>query len=91
MFWIVSYDIPNNKRRTKVAKLMEGYGRRAQYSVFECDLNADKTAQLEQRLLKLINPDEDDIRFYPLNKADVKQVRLMGRAKLQRAQGWYMV
>jgi CRISPR-associated protein Cas2 len=32
MFWIVSYDIPNDKRRSKVAKILEGHGRRAQYS-----------------------------------------------------------
>ena len=35
-WFVVSYDIPDNKRRTKVMKLLEGYGRRAQFSVFEC-------------------------------------------------------
>lgn len=38
MFVVVSYDIKNDKRRRKVMKLMEGYGERVQYSVFECHL-----------------------------------------------------
>lgn len=91
MFWVISYDIPDDKRRRKVAKLLEGYGRRAQYSVFECDLNADKTARLERRLKRLINEEEDDIRFYPLNKRDLSRVRMLGRAQLQRERGWYLI
>ncbi|QPC80920.1 CRISPR-associated endonuclease Cas2 [Phototrophicus methaneseepsis] len=91
MLWIVSYDIPNDKRRRKVAKVMEGFGRRAQYSVFECDLTLAKMAQLTKSLKRLINNEEDDVRFYPLNKADVQRVRLLGKAQLNRAKGWYMV
>jgi len=32
------YDIPSDKRRKKVSDLLEGYGQRVQYSVFECVL-----------------------------------------------------
>ena len=91
MFWIVSYDIPNDKRRRKVSKLLEGYGRRAQYSVFECELDETKCGRLEKLLLKEIDKEEDDIRFYPLNKADLERVRLLGRAELQRERGYYIV
>lgn len=91
MFWIVSYDIVNDKRRTKVAKTLEGYGRRAQYSVFECEISDEQRKQLEKILTRLINAEEDDIRFYPMNSADLKRVRLLGRAELYRAKGWYMV
>lgn len=91
MFWIVSYDIPNDKRRGKVAKILEGYGRRAQYSVFECEINDEQREKLERALKREIDADEDDIRFYPMNRADLKRVRLLGRAELYRARGWYMV
>lgn len=37
--WVVAYDSPNNKRRRKLAKLLEGYGERLQWSVFECRLH----------------------------------------------------
>jgi CRISPR-associated protein Cas2 len=91
MFWIVSYDIPNDKRRGKVAKILEGYGRRAQYSVFECEIDDEKREKLERALQREIDAEEDDIRFYPMNRADIKRVRLLGRAELYRARGWYMV
>jgi CRISPR-associated protein Cas2 len=91
MFWIVSYDIPNDKRRGKVAKILEGYGRRAQYSVFECEIDDEKREKLERALQREIDAEEDDIRFYPMNRADLKRVRLLGRAELYRARGWYMV
>jgi CRISPR-associated protein Cas2 len=91
MFWIVSYDIPNDKRRGKVAKILEGYGRRAQYSVFECEINDEQREKLERALKREIDTEEDDIRFYPMNRADLKRVRLLGRAQLYRARGWYMV
>lgn len=91
MFWIVSYDIPNDKRRGKVAKILEGYGRRAQYSVFECEISDEQREKLEQALKREIDAEEDDIRFYPMNRADLKRVRLLGRAELYRARGWYMV
>jgi CRISPR-associated protein Cas2 len=32
--WVIAYDSPNDKRRRKVAKLLEGYGERIQRSVF---------------------------------------------------------
>ena len=92
MFWIVSYDIPNDRRRGRVSKLLEGYGRRVQYSVFECDLDDEtKVDTLEKRLRHEVDADEDDIRFYPLNRADLKRVRLLGKAKLELKRGYYMV
>ena len=36
--YVISYDISENKIRNKVAKILEGYGKRIQYSVFECDI-----------------------------------------------------
>lgn len=91
MFWIVSYDIPNNKRRAKIAKILEGYGRRAQYSVFECEIDSEKCNKLEILLKREIDPLEDDVRFYPMNRADLKRVRMLGRAELQRTRSYYIV
>ncbi|MGI0489366.1 CRISPR-associated endonuclease Cas2 [Pantanalinema rosaneae CENA516] len=46
LLYVVTYDIPCDKRRKKVADLLEGYGRRVQYSVFECVLTAEKYGEL---------------------------------------------
>jgi CRISPR-associated protein Cas2 len=83
MFWIVSYDIISDKRRRKVMNILLSYGRRAQYSVFECDISDRQQMTLEGKLRKEIDEDEDDVRFYPLNQADISRVRTLGnKAKL---------
>ncbi len=64
MFVLVSYDISENKRRTKIHDILKSYGQRVQYSVFECDLTSTQYTKLRNRLSKLINNDTDNIRFY---------------------------
>ena len=64
MFVVVSYDISDDKRRTKIHNILKSYGHWMQYSVFECDLTQTQYAKLRSRLAKLIQPDTDSIRFY---------------------------
>lgn len=64
MYIVISYDIPEDKRRMKIHKILKSYGQWMQYSVFECDLSATQYAKLRSRLSKLIKPEQDSIRFY---------------------------
>lgn len=65
MFVVVSYDISEDKRRTKIHKMLKSYGQWMQYSVFECDLTKTDYAKMRSRLAKMIKPEENDsIRFY---------------------------
>ena len=64
MFVLVSYDITENKRRTKIHNILKSYGQWVQYSIFECDLTETQYAKLRHRLSKLIQGDTDSIRFY---------------------------
>ncbi|MEI6443771.1 MAG: CRISPR-associated endonuclease Cas2 [Nostocales cyanobacterium ELA583] len=76
--YIIAYDIPSDKRRKKVADLLEGYGQRVQYSVFECQLNTEKYDDLRRRLRKVLKLEEDNIRFYPLSRHTLSQVETWG-------------
>jgi CRISPR-associated protein Cas2 len=78
LFYVVVYDIPCDRRRKKVADLLEGYGRRVQYSVFECILTKAKFNELRQRLKKRIKNGEDSVRFYPLSSHTLTQVEVWG-------------
>jgi len=78
MYWIICYDIRDDKRRTKVVKIMESYGIRAQYSVFECDITDRQQMSMQGELTKVIDKEDDDIRFYPLNAADINRVKTLG-------------
>ncbi|MFM7325121.1 MAG: CRISPR-associated endonuclease Cas2, partial [Nodosilinea sp.] len=68
LFYVVTYDIPSNRRRKQVADVLEGYGRRVQYSVFECVLSTKKYAEVQARLRSRVNLGEDSVRFYPLSQ-----------------------
>jgi CRISPR-associated protein Cas2 len=61
---VITYDISEDKRRTKIHKVLKSYGQWMQFSVFECDLAETQYAKLRSRLSKLIKPDQDSIRFY---------------------------
>ncbi len=63
---VVCYDIPDNRRRNKVARLLEGFGERVQKSIFECDLDARRQTRLRHLLSAMILPSEDKLRFYTL-------------------------
>ena len=64
MLTLVVYDIADNRRRNKLAKFLEGYGRRVQESVFECFLSLDEMQRLHQQIERRVKRDEDNVRFY---------------------------
>jgi CRISPR-associated protein Cas2 len=78
MFVVVSYDIPEDKRRTKIHKVLKSYGQWMQFSVFECELTEVEYAKLRSRLSKLIKPDQDSVRFYFLCRCCHGKVERIG-------------
>ncbi|WP_013334534.1 CRISPR-associated endonuclease Cas2 [Gloeothece verrucosa] len=86
-FYVITYDIPCDRRRKKVSDLLEGYGERVQYSVFECVLNKAKYEKLRQRLRKRIKEDEDKVRFYPVSEHTFQQVEVWGGPPITKAAG----
>ena len=80
-FVVVSYDIPSDRRRGKVARLLKDYGERVQYSVFECVLRPDDLKRLRERLKPLLVLEEDDVRFYRLCESCRRKATVWGRKK----------
>ena len=64
--YLVSYDISDPKRLRKVARSLEGFGTRLQYSVFECPLDDLRLEKLKMELQDLLNHDEDQVLFVSL-------------------------
>ena len=48
----------------KIFKILKDYGQWIQYSVFECELEKKDYLKLRARLEKVIDREEDSIRFY---------------------------
>lgn len=70
--YLVSYDISNPKRLRRVARTMEGFGSRLQYSVFECPLDDMRLALLKAELQPLLKHDEDQVFFVSLGPAPMR-------------------
>jgi CRISPR-associated protein Cas2 len=64
--YLVSYDICDAKRLRRVARSLQGFGVRLQYSVFECPLDEVRLAKLKSELHGLLNHDEDQVLFVSL-------------------------
>ncbi len=77
-FYVISYDVVDNKKRYKIAKLLEGKGSRVQKSVFECYLTDKEVIKLHKEMMKKINPETDSIRIYLLCKRCKSAISILG-------------
>lgn len=83
--YIVSYDISNDKRLRRVAKVVEAYGRRVQFSVFRCELTPRKRLSLEAELATEIHHKDDQVLFIdlgPIPGSGEDCIASLGRAYL---------
>ena len=91
MLYVVSYDIPDDRRRARVHSALTGFGTWVQYSVFECFLNRKQRLLLEDRLLKEISQREDTIRIYGLCAACAAKVEVLGQGDPPREERIYLL
>ena len=75
MFYVVAYDISNDKRRKKLSECLDKYGRRVNYSVYEIEPGKIKFKKLltEIEEKKLLNKKYDSVRFYHVCKECVQK------------------
>jgi len=78
MCYIVAYDIPDDRRRTKIHKILSGFGTWTQYSLFECFLSRKELILLKSKLAKHIEDTQDSLRFYPLCASCLEKVETIG-------------
>ena len=66
MYYLITYDIANTKRRNKLSELLEQYGIRVNYSVFELDITKKELKEIVETIKKkkLLKKKVDSIRFY---------------------------
>src|SRR5882757_8745974 len=79
--YIVTYDIGDDKRWRRVFKLMHGYGRWLQLSVFQCRLTARRRAELARRLEEVIHSGNDHVLILDLGPADQVDPRVESLGK----------
>jgi len=81
MHILLTYDIENTKNRTKIATLLEGFGLRVNFSVFELDIKKRKLDKLLEGIKALCGK-RDSVRVYVFNQESIaKSFELMDRSK----------
>lgn len=91
MFTIISYDVVEDKRRTRVMQLLKGYGTRVQFSVFECYLSKQELAKLGLQLRLLIDPTSDSVRCYRLDSLAVRRIQVVGIGRVTPDETFYYI
>ena len=89
---LVSYDVSTvdaagRKRLRKVAKECVNYGQRVQKSVFEVDVDYGTFLKLKDRLMKIIDEEQDSLRFYYLGNNWKRRVEHIGAKETYDPEG----
>ncbi len=77
-FIVATYDIVDDKRRTKLMKTMKNYGPRVQKSVFEFIIDAEMFRLLKQQCREIIDMEKDSVRFYKICATCRKEIEVLG-------------
>lgn len=93
---LITYDVSTQdaagrKRLRKVAKECVNYGQRVQNSVFECVLDSSQLLIVKDKLLSMINTEEDSLRFYNLGNKYQTKVEHFGSKATYEAEGTWIV
>ena len=83
MMVLITYDVntedaAGRKRLRQIAKQCVNYGQRVQNSVFECMLDPAQCKLLQAKLLSIMDPDKDSLRFYYLGSRYEKKIEQLG-------------
>lgn len=82
--YLVAYDIPDDRRRTRLAKVLASYGDRVQYSVFVVDAARSKLVRMRDDVKDVIEQDEDSVLLCDLgllSKIDDRVFSVIGRGR----------
>lgn len=83
MLVLITYDVSTvssagQRRLRRVSKVCQNYGQRVQNSVFECVVDAAQFTTLKLKLIDIIDPDQDSLRFYQLGNNYKNKVEHIG-------------
>jgi len=79
LFYLVCYDIVENRDRYQVVRIMKNYGVRVQKSVFECPgLNERQFVTMKHDLEARIDHINDSLRYYPICRGCLRHTEYSG-------------
>ncbi len=77
--YFIIYDIADPRRLNRVAKILKDYGQRTQKSKFEADLSPAELKALQQRIGRVIDPQKDGVKYFPLCEKCFGKIEIFGK------------
>lgn len=77
--YFIIYDIADPRRLNRVAKILKDYGQRTQKSKFEANLEPTELKALQQRIGRVIHPEEDSVKYFPLCEKCFGKTEIFGK------------
>lgn len=80
---LITYDVDTRdaagrRRLRRVGRACLDFGQRVQNSVFECEVTPAQWTALRARLMDLVDPERDSLRFYRLGADGKRRVEHVG-------------
>lgn len=91
MQYVVCYDITDDARRSRVAKLLLDFGSRIQESVFLANLDLELAGRMKARLTAVVDVELDKVNIFELCEACAKRDGVMGTAEVVEDALWYVI
>ncbi|QCQ23215.1 CRISPR-associated endonuclease Cas2 [Desulfoglaeba alkanexedens] len=92
MFYVVAFDISDDRTRYRAVKVLKAFGYRVQKSVFECpDLTEKRFLRLKDRLEALIDFTTDSVRYYRQCRACLDDCEVSGLGELPEVKDYKVV
>ncbi|MGG7566573.1 CRISPR-associated endonuclease Cas2 [Rhodovulum sp. DZ06] len=91
MLTVFTYDVSDNRRRRRIARLLEDESTRVQRSVFEARMSRRRASRLGRRIEDLLGPG-DSLRVYAVGADGMARSEVYGdAAPFESAEGFWVV
>ncbi len=77
-YYVIAYDVRDDRRRLQLARVLLAYGHRVQFSVFEAYLTRADFLQMLAALQAVIDDEEDRVAIYPLLEPCRRKILRLG-------------
>jgi CRISPR-associated protein Cas2 len=79
MIILLTYDISDNKTRTRLHKFLKEFGLNTQKSVFECDVDDIGLKKIRRYVVENLDPENDSVRIYKVCSRCIRKVIISGQ------------
>lgn len=89
--WMIAYDISDDKHRRAVEKILLGFGKRVQNSIFECQIRFDDLKRVQDKMNEFSFGESDSVRYYPVCTHCQEDTLFEGKGDLPAPQDSYLI